>query len=58
MKICAAQTRPFRGDVQRNIAKHKKIIDLAASNGADIIIFPELSLSGYEPKLSKEQLEN
>jgi len=54
MKICAAQTRPARGDIQSNIANHKKLIDLAGSNGADTVIFPELSLTGYEPRLSKE----
>lgn len=54
MKICAAQTRPIKGDIQGNIDNHKELIDLATANGADIIIFPELSLTGYEPKLSKE----
>lgn len=54
MKICAAQTRPAKGDMQSNIAKHKVLIDLAVSNGADIIIFPELSITGYEPELAKE----
>lgn len=54
MKICAAQTRPFKGDIQKNIDTHKKLINLAVSNGADLIFFPELSLTGYEPKLSKE----
>jgi predicted amidohydrolase len=53
MKICVAQTRPISGDIQRNIDNHKKLIDLAVANGADIIIFPELSLTGYEPKLAK-----
>ena len=54
MRICAAQTRPVKGDIQSNIENHKKLIGLAISNGADIVIFPELSLTGYEPKLSKE----
>lgn len=54
MKICVAQTRPVKGDIQSNIVNHKKLIDLAISNGADIIIFPELSLTGYEPRLAKE----
>jgi predicted amidohydrolase len=54
MKICAAQTRPIKGDIQSNIDHHKKLIDLAVANGADTIIFPELSLTGYEPALSKE----
>lgn len=54
MKICVAQTRPISGDVQRNIDNHLKFIDLAVSNGADTIIFPELSITGYEPELAKE----
>ena len=54
MKICVAQTRPIKGDIQRNIANHKKLIALAISHGADTIIFPELSITGYEPDLAKE----
>lgn len=54
MKICVAQTRPIKGDIQRNIDNHKKLIDLAISYSADTVIFPELSLTGYEPELSKE----
>jgi predicted amidohydrolase len=58
MKICVAQTRPIKGDIQSNIGNHKKIIDLAVLNGADTIIFPELSITGYEPELSKELATN
>ena len=54
MKICVAQTRPVKADIERNIANHKKLIDLAALHGASTIIFPELSLTGYEPKLAKQ----
>lgn len=54
MKICVAQTKSVTGDIQRNIENHKKIIDLAAAQGADAIIFPELSLTGYEPSLARE----
>ena len=54
MKICVAQTRPIKDDIQSNIANHKKLIDLAVFNGADTVIFPELSITGYEPELSKE----
>jgi len=52
MKICVAQTRPFTGDVQTNIEQHHRLIGEAASLGADMIIFPELSLTGYEPTLA------
>ncbi len=58
MKVCVAQTRPIKGDIQSNIDNHKKLIDLAVSHGADAVIFPELSLTGYEPELSKELATN
>ncbi|HLG41411.1 MAG TPA: carbon-nitrogen hydrolase family protein [Chitinophagaceae bacterium] len=54
MKICVAQTKSVRGDVQANITNHQRLIELAVSNGAGIIIFPELSITGYEPELAKE----
>ncbi|WP_299780688.1 carbon-nitrogen hydrolase family protein [uncultured Formosa sp.] len=53
MKICIAQTTPIKGDIQQNIENHKKLISLSIQNDADIIVFPELSLTGYEPKLAK-----
>ena len=58
MKICVAQTRPVKGDIQGNIENHKKLINLAVANGADMIIFPELSITGYEPELAKELATN
>jgi predicted amidohydrolase len=54
MKIAVAQTRPVRGNMQRNIEHHIPLIELAADNRADIIIFPELSVTGYEPSLAKQ----
>jgi predicted amidohydrolase len=53
MKICVAQTRAVKGDIQENIINHKKWIELAISQGAEMIIFPELSLTGYEPTLAE-----
>lgn len=53
MKICVAQTRPIKGETNKNIEIHKQFIDLAISKEADMIFFPELSLTGYEPKLAK-----
>ncbi|PNW25796.1 carbon-nitrogen hydrolase family protein [Formosa algae] len=54
MKICIAQTKPIKGDIQKNIENHIKLIALSIKKGADIIVFPELSLTGYEPELVKE----
>ncbi len=53
MKICVAQTKPIKGDVLKNIDIHKKLINLAVSYKADLIVFPELSITGYEPELAK-----
>jgi predicted amidohydrolase len=52
MKLCVAQTRPVKGDILANIERHLAMIESA--RGADLILFPELSLTGYEPTLAKE----
>jgi len=54
MKICVAQTKPVKGDIETNIIAHKKLIAAAVKHNAGIIIFPELSLTGYEPALAKQ----
>jgi len=53
MKIGAAQIKPSKGNIQENIESHKSWIEIAISEGTDIIFFPELSLTGYEPELAK-----
>lgn len=53
MKICLAQTASIKGDIAANIFGHKRLIDKAVAQKADLIIFPELSLTGYEPKLAE-----
>ena len=54
MKVCIAQTCPFKGDIEKNIEGHLKFIDIAIANESDIIVFPELSLTGFEPDLAQE----
>lgn len=54
MKICIGQTYPKKGDINKNIGIHKRFIQTAIEQSADIIVFPELSLTGYEPELAKE----
>lgn len=54
MKICIAQTKPVKGNISKNIENHKILIEKAVSKGVDIIVFPELSITGYEPELAKE----
>lgn len=52
VRVAVAQFRPIRGDIVKNSFEHLRMIESAALNGVDIIIFPELSLTGYEPELS------
>ncbi|NDJ87420.1 MAG: carbon-nitrogen hydrolase [Chloroflexi bacterium] len=42
-----AQMYPKFGDIDYNLATHLKLIEEAAQKGADLIVFPELSLTGY-----------
>lgn len=52
--IAAAQSRSVKGDFQRNIDEHVVFAKTAAENEVDVIVFPELSLTGYEPGLAQE----
>jgi predicted amidohydrolase len=54
LKLGVAQVKPFSGDIDKNITSHKKLIARAVSEKTDLIVFPELSLTGYEPRLCKE----
>lgn len=53
-KITLAQLQSVPGDVSANLQKHQAFIERAAAAQAAMIIFPELSLTGYEPTLAKE----
>lgn len=53
-KVCIAQNKPIRGDINANIKNHMPLISKAIEAGADLIIFPELSLSSYEPSRNHE----
>jgi predicted amidohydrolase len=48
MILAAAQTKPKRGDIDTNLFDHYRLIKLASANGAQLIVFPELSITGYE----------
>lgn len=47
MKISLEQMYPTLGDVEKNISKIVDRIDNGIKNNVDLIIFPELSLTGY-----------
>ncbi len=45
--ITAAQTCPTDGDFHSNLSDHLRFVDLAAEYDTEIIVFPEMSLTGY-----------
>ncbi|MDP3765161.1 MAG: nitrilase-related carbon-nitrogen hydrolase [Nanoarchaeota archaeon] len=47
MKIALAQINPIVGDIKGNT---KKIISIIKKTRADIVVFPELSITGYSPQ--------
>ena len=47
VKLALAQINTSLGDVESNLEKHLHFIDQARQEKADLIIFPELSLTGY-----------
>jgi NAD+ synthase (glutamine-hydrolysing) len=49
MKVFAAQINPTIGDLKKNTAKVLAALERAKKAKAEIVIFPELTLSGYFP---------
>lgn len=47
MKIAIAQCAPAIGAVRRNLEMHRDWIERARAGGARLVVFPELSLTGY-----------
>ncbi|MQA11146.1 MAG: amidohydrolase [Pseudonocardiaceae bacterium] len=47
MRVALAQTNCRLGDVEGNIANTERLIKDAAVQQADLVVFPELSLTGY-----------
>lgn len=51
--IAVAQTCPVKGDVGANTEEHRRLAALAARERAEVLVFPELSLTGYEMELAR-----
>jgi predicted amidohydrolase len=52
LKIAVAQVSSIKGDVDENIKTHLVAIEKASQVGVSYIVFPELSITGYEPELA------
>ncbi|NPV78591.1 MAG: hypothetical protein HPY59_19720 [Anaerolineae bacterium] len=47
IKLALAQINTRLGDVEANLEKHLALVEQAHAGGADLLVFPELSLTGY-----------
>ena len=50
LKIALAQLNPVVGDLAGNAARLRKARAEAAAMGADLVVFPELFITGYPPE--------
>ena len=58
MRVAIAQIEAIKGNVEKNIENHLKWIKQAIQNNADMLVFPELSVTGYEPDLAENLATN
>ncbi len=47
LRVALAQIAPRLGQLEANIVRHHELLDEARSRGADLVVFPELGLTGY-----------
>ncbi|RQS56680.1 carbon-nitrogen hydrolase family protein [Burkholderia sp. Bp8963] len=52
--IAAAQATSKAADIEANVARHLTFLQTAAEHDVKILIFPELSLTGYERQLGRQ----
>ena len=50
MRIAMAQINSVVGDLEGNIEKIVEYIDEAKRHRADLVVFPELAVTGYPPQ--------
>jgi NAD+ synthase len=59
LRLAVAQLNPIMGDIAGNLARVRAARDAAAAQGAEIVLFSELFLTGYPPEdmVTKPALE-
>jgi NAD+ synthase len=50
LRLALAQINPTVGDIDGNSAKIREFRAMAARQGADLVVFPELVIAGYPPE--------
>ena len=54
LTVSLAQVPVVKGDVMGNLEHHIKMIKQSSCHNADVVVFPELSLTGYELTLASD----
>ena len=54
LKVAAVQIESALGQVGHNLEKHAQWVERAAREGADLVFFPECSLTGYGTEQARE----
>ncbi len=52
--ISLAQVPVIKGNLVENLANHLEMIELSSNLRANVVVFPELSLTGYELELAQQ----
>jgi NAD+ synthase (glutamine-hydrolysing) len=47
IRVALAQIAPQLGQLEANLARHRELLGEARARGADLVVFPELGLTGY-----------
>mgnify|MGYP002336187877 CR=1 FL=1 len=48
LTVALAQIAPMLGRLDANLARHHELLEEARGRGADLVVFPELGLTGYQ----------
>jgi predicted amidohydrolase len=48
LRIALAQIAPRLGALEANLARHRELLEEARAKSADLVVFPELGLTGYQ----------
>lgn len=47
IRVALAQVAPRLGDLRANLERHTQLLEEARAGGSDLVVFPELGLTGY-----------
>jgi NAD+ synthase (glutamine-hydrolysing) len=50
LRVAMAQVNSIVGDLEGNVAKIRRFLAEAEKRGADLVVFPELAVTGYPPQ--------